>query len=946
MYRTSSSKRRPNSSAPGEVSGTGIDALSNARRAARRLNVPVYSSRAAYFPTQASLFRDSYGLPVGCALGSIGRHYPSSNGRLHANANGGSRNVISRHHDVERSPSTRRPPPPSRRAATAGAYAGPSPAADGSGAADAIAFQYYSQQHQSRGRVGAASSPHESESTATPVRRQPFTVSGGNLSAPATPSGGTAAALSTPLPSRSSCRLTARGRGGDAHFRLHRHSSASPSPTEHESVIRDTSTSLVPVTPSAEEGRWPDQLTPSQHQQCEGLVRLLAQLPAAQAHRVLLATIRQYEAQRLLQFYGGVHALPETDIAPRAMPRSPSTSSLTSSSGKVLSGRRQDDGRSALFEALRAHLHDMQRADLAAQALSPFTAAANHRQRGARTRADGLANEESHVNHSMAAHSPTPPSSKAARRPQPARRQTPQDSARKLRAAENGQSSGIGDARAPRHLRSRVLASRVAKPCIRSTKQGDAGGGNGAALCDPSAATRNNSTPPPPHNFMQTIKPPHRHGLAGALMLRSCAAGVAVPVACAHDAREHATTPLGARQAAVAGLGKAAGEADLHRPVSTAERGALSSSPPALGLATIAGEAAPDTGGDWPLAAGTTLSPGAAAARRAYWERQQKEQEQQRPPFPSRLCRSEDGGQGEEREPDLVRCSHTAHGQGEEACDYPRRAPSRRFGGISGEPGRAAPGSVPFEDSARRREAPPLAYVPYVTPGAAGAALRDATVPSGTPGSLLGIPNVRPLPPPPPQNPEGLLSLRVPTAMATPMERANFPQAVTQNSVGEPAAFITDFTGAPASALSAPTARSHDHKGDKGAGTTAGLPSNRGAFGSEVCHVATEMSISSNLYEKRRCEEGSSGIALSAPPFQSTRAKELDAQHLLSSQVEFEDDVVTASSIRSEWLPPEQGKNTNYDGATAWTVDLGGAVGSSSREVNESSDEVKLPWEL
>ncbi|KAG5474817.1 hypothetical protein LSCM4_03994 [Leishmania orientalis] len=938
MHRASSSKRRPNLSAPGEVSSTGIHALSDARRAARRLNVPVYSSRAAYFPTQASLFRDSYGLPVGCAPGSIRRHYPSSNGRLHANANGGSRNVISRHHDVERSPSTRRPPPPSRRAATAGAYAGPSPAANGSGAADAIVFQYYSQQQQSRARVRAASSPHESESTATPVRRQPFTVSGGSLSAPATPSGGTTAALSTPLPSRSSCRLTARGRGGDAHSRLHRHSSASPSPTEHESVIRDTSTSLVPATPSVEEGRWPEQLTPSQHQQCEELVRLLAQLPAAQAHRVLLATIRQYEAQRLLQFYGGVHASPGSDIAPRAMPRSPSTSSLTSSSGKVLSGGRQDDARSALFEALRAHLHDMQRADLAAQALSPFTAAANHRQRRACTRADGPANEESHVNYSVAAHSPTPPPPKAARRPQLARRQTPQDSARKPRAAENAQSSGIGDGRAPRHLRSRVLASRVAKPRIRSSKQGDAGSGNGAALCDPSASTQNNSTPPPPHDFMQTIKPPHRHGLAGALMLRSCAAGVAVPVARAHDAREHATTPLSARQAAVAGLGKAAGEADLHRPVSTAERGALSSSPPSLGLATIAGEAAPD--------AGTTLSPGAAAARRAYWERQQKEQEQQRPPFPSRLCRNEDGGQGEEREPDLVRCSHTAHDQSEEACGYPKRSPSRRFWGISSEPGRAAPGSVSFEDSTRRREAPPLAYVPSVTPGAEGAGLRDATVPSRTPGSLLGILNVRQLPPPPPQNPEGLLSLRVPTVMATPVERANFPPAAAQDSVGEPAAFTTDFTEAPSSALLPTTARSHDHNGDKGAGTTAGLPSNRGAFGSEVCHAATEMGISSNLYEKRRCDEGSSGAALSAPPFQSTRAKELDAQHLHSSQVEFEDDVVTASSIRSEWLPPEQGRNTNYNDVTAPTVDLGGAVVSSSREVNESSDEVKLPWEL
>ncbi|KAG5474479.1 hypothetical protein LSCM1_03264 [Leishmania martiniquensis] len=934
MHRSALFERRPHSSAPGEVSSSGTYALSNAPRSSGHLRVSLCPSpRAAYFPTPASLFRDSYGLPASGAVASVGRHYEFSNGRLHANASDGCRHVSSRHHDVAQSPSTQRPPPPPRRAATAGASTRPSPAANGSSAADAVVYQYYSQRQRRRAQHGAASSSQDSEPLATPVRRQPFKASSGGLSAPATPIGGATAALYSPLPSHSSCRLTARGRCGDIHSRLHHHSSELPSPTDHESVIHDTSTSLVPVTPSEDEGRWPEQLTPSQHQQCEGLVRLLAQLPAAQAHRVLLATIRQYEAHRLLQHYGGVHALPGADLTPRAMPRSPSTSSQTSSSGKLPSGRRQGDGRSALFEALRAHLHDMQRADLAAQALSPFTAAARHRQRRAGSRADGLACEESHINYSIAAHPPARPPPTAARRPQLARQQLLQDSAQQLRDAENVPRSGTGagNARAPRHLRSRVLASRVARPRIRSTQQGVGKSGNGSAPCHPSSSMQTKCSPRPPLDFMQTIKPPHRHGLAGALLLSSGPAAEAVTAAHVHNSSERATAPLDAQNITVAGLGKGVREAGLHRPASTAERSTLPSSPSALAATAIGGEAAPDSSGDWPLPTGATLSPGAAAARRAYWERQQKEQQ---PSLLSRANRNKDEGQAEQLESALVRCSNSTHGRKEEARCRPRSTSTECLGAISSTPGAAPSGSASFEDSVRRGEVLPLAYEPTVAPGPSGAKLRDVQVPSETLAPPLGIRTA--WQPPPRHEPHDLLSTRAMPAMAPPLEGVQSPAA----------AFMTDLTGAPISAQSAPMERPYDHEGSRGADAPAELPSSDGAFVAGAYHATADAGISSRLYEKRPHGERGDGAGLSTAPRDSEGVKELDARHLLVSQAEFEDDVVTASSIRSESPSQEQAKRNDYDGAVALPpCSTSGAVGSGLREADESADEVKLPWE-
>ncbi|CAC9504852.1 conserved hypothetical protein [Leishmania infantum JPCM5] len=898
-------QRRPHSSAPGEVNCAGAPVHPKALHAPPRRRASACSSSAAYFPTQASLFRDSYGLPLTCAAVSSGCSYQSPHRRLHVYANGGGRDVGPRYHDVTCSPGARRPPPPPRRAVTAGASAGRSRAANGSGAADAVVFQYYSQQRQKRGQMRSQSSLHDFEVIATPVRRQSSTSSGGGFSAPATPAGGNVEASSPPLPSRCTSRPPAHDRDAGIHARLHRQPSASPLSMEQESVIHDTSTSLIPLMPPIDEGSWPVQLSPSQHQQCEAMVRLLAQLPAAQAHRVLLAAIRQYEAQRLLQYYGGVHALPGTESSPRAMPRTPSTSSLASSPVKVPSARRHDDGRSALFEALRARLDDMQRADMAAQALSPFTAASSHRQRRGGSRADRPARGQSHVSHFIRASPPTIPPPTAARRPYLARRQTPQDS-------ETRQCPDSGDARAPRQLRSRILASRVGKPRARGAEQGCRTGEKGAAARDASASSQNHSTPllQQRHDFMKTIKPPHRHGLAGALLVEPGAPHEAAPVTHGHDSGGRASMPPGAQVTAVAGRGEGAREEGLYRPASMAERNDGSLPPPLLAF-TVTGKEMPDASVGWPLAEGTALSPGAAAARRAYLEQQQKEQQQrQRPSSLSRLSADADDGEGSELLPESARRSHVTRDESDAACRYPRSSSADCFGPNSGKRGAASPGSVSLEDSAPR-----------------SGGLRGSSAPSVTPAPLTGV---LAAPPPPKQIPGVHLSTRV----------------ATVGSAGEPAVFITDCTGASTSALCDPKARPHDRKGSDDTGTPGAPPFNNGAFWGED-YAAAAVGGSSGLHRQNRYREGGSGADPSTPPLQGKCAEGLDGQNLLSSPAQFEDSVITASSISSEPFLQEQAADNDRDGVIALTAHSASrSAAAGSRAANKSSDELLLPWEI
>lgn len=836
---------------------------------------------------------------------SSGCSYQLPHRRLHIYANGGGRDVGLRDHDVTCSPGARRPPPPPRRAVTAGASAGRSCAANGSGAADAVVFQYYSQQRQKRGQLRSQSFLHDFEATATPVRRQSSTSSGGGISAPATPAGGNAEASSPPLPFRCTSRPPAHDRDAGIHARLHHQPSASPLSMEQESVIHDTSTSLIPLMPPIDESSWPVQLSPSQHQHCEAMVRLLVQLPAAQAHRVVLAAIRQYEAQRLLQYYGGVHALPVTESSPHAMPRTPSTSSLASSPIKVPPARRHGDGRSALFEALQDRLDDMQRADLAAQALSPFTAASSHWQRRGGSRADRPARGQLHVSHFIRVSPPTIPPPTAVRRPYLARRQTPQDSAIR-------QCPDSGDARAPRQLRRRILASRVAKPRARGAEQGCCTGENGAAVRDASASSQTHSTPllQQRHDFMKTIKPPHRHALAGALLVEPGGSAEAAPVAHDHDSGRRASIPPGAQVTAVAGRGKGAREEGLYRPASMAERNGGSLPPPLLAL-TATSKEMPDTSVGWPLAEGTALSPGAAAARRAYLEQQQKEQQQrQRPSSLSRLSADADEGEGSELLPESAWRSHVTPDESDAACRYPRNSSADCFGSSSGKRGAASPGSVSLEDSAPRSEG-----------------LRGSSVPSVTPAPLTGV---LAAPPPPKQIP----GVHLPTRVAT------------VGSAGEPAAFITDCTGVSTSALRNPKARPHGRKGSDDAGTSDAPPSNSGAFWGED-YVAVEVGGSSELHGQNRYREGGSGADPSTPPLQGKRAAGLDGQHLFSAPAQFEDSVITASSISSEPFLQEDTADNDRDGVTALTAhSTSRPVAAGSLAANKSTDELLLPWEI
>ncbi|GET90158.1 hypothetical protein, conserved [Leishmania tarentolae] len=882
--------RRPHSSAPGEANCADVPVLPNARHAPSRRTTLACSSLSAYFPTQASLFRDSYGLPVTCAPASNGRSYQPPQRRQHAYANGGSRDVGPRYHDVTCNPGARRPPPPPRRAVTAGASPGQSRTTNGNGTADAVVFQYYSQQRQRRGQRRSESSLHEFEAAATPVHRESCTLSGGGSSKPGTPAGGGVEASSPPPPSHCTSRPPAHDRDAAIHTRLRRQPSASPSCMEQESAIHDTSTWLIPLMPPVDEGScWPMQLSPSQHQQCEAMVRLLAQLPPAQAYRVLLAVIHQYEAQRLLQYYGGVHVLPRTGRSQRAMSPTPSTSSLTSSP-KIPSARQHDDGRPALLEALRARLDDMQRADRAAQVLSPFTEPSGHWQRRRGSRTHTPASGQSRANHFIKAHPPTMPPTTAARRPYLACRQTLPDSAIE-------ESPGSGDCRAPRQLRSRVLASRVAKPRTRSTEQGGRKDKNSAAVRDAPASSKNCSTPPPlkQHDFMKTIKPPHRHGLAAALLTEPGASAEPLLTAHNHDSSGCTTMPPDAQITEAAGCGRAAGERDLHTPASTAELKGGSLPPPLLAF-TVAGTEVSDVSVDWPFAKGTVLSPGAAAARRVYLEQQQR----QRPPCHSRLNGNADDGEECEMLRELAWHSHATHDESDAAC----------CGSNSGKCSAYSPGSVPLEEAAHGSEG-----------------LRGSSRWSVTPAGLTDVLAV-PLPP------KEIPGVQLPTRRAS------------VGSSDEPAAFITDFTGASTLGLFASKAQSHSSKGNDDAGMPDAPPSNMGAFWEED-DAAAEAGGSSELHRQKRRHESHSNSNCSTPSLQGKCAEGSDRQHLLLSPAQLDESIITASSIRSEPFLQAQAADNNCDDiAVLKALPVSGSVVAGSHVANEISDEVLLPWEI
>ncbi|KAK7198004.1 hypothetical protein NESM_000755600 [Novymonas esmeraldas] len=731
MSRATSSRRRPHSSAPTSArGGAAAEVLppppSTPQRAAPRRSRATAINGARRTPTPTTLFHDSYSLPATGASPPP----PPSHPRQRAGAG-------PREEALDSPASLKPPPPPPRRAVTAGVASGrPPPAASISGAADAVAYQYYSRQRQQRRSQVHSAPTGELEAAAAPAPWAP-------------PSFGGAVAHPT---SAKSPPAAGNPSGGSPP---HHHESASLPVAAPMADIRDTSTSLVQPTTTGDDGAWPGHLTPAQHHQCEQLVQLLAQLSATQAHRVLLAATRQYEAQRLLQFYGGVYA---TSAAERHNGRGEQRSPSTPTAATTQTGQRRDDARSALLAALDSRLRDMERADLAAQALSQSSVAAGRRQsRRTNSRAERTGDVQRRVRCSSQGGGPTTgPAEPAPRRrtqkpvhpPAPPCGALPQHP-----APPASRSSGTdGEARAPRELRSRVFASRAAKqPRADDARYSKASGAAQRAPSPVRATTRAASPPPSPPApqamFMQTVKPPHLHGLAAALHFP--------PVAAAAPAPTPPTPPALPPQATAPGSEGRSGV------------------PPALWPAHLVAGAGGLVVGAAP-AAGATLSPGAAAARRAYLEQQQQREHQHRleeeqPSAISRATTAQDEeGEASEILSDFVRASRATHDEDEDvARRYPTSTSTDPLPPPSGRP------AASLEDSVRRSELQPLAYT----------AMRASSTTFGEegrwaagPGSNTALPVHVPLPPP------------QASAGAAPIVAAS-----TTTALASPAAFITDM---------------------------------------------------------------------------------------------------------------------------------------------------------
>ncbi|KAG5500564.1 hypothetical protein JKF63_03658 [Porcisia hertigi] len=924
-----------------EECSAGTQVLPNAHHPPPRRYASAHSSGATHSPKRASLLSDSHRHSVSDIPEPCGRlHYPSSYEKPHHSVHNGTRGGDSRYREVACSLGARRLSP--QRAGTAGAYAGRS-AANDSCAADAIAFHYYSQQHPKQAQVQSVSSSHEYEVTSTPVCQQPSASAYDSSSAPVTPVNRRAPTVSPNLSRRSSNHSPVYDHGGEINAYLHNFPPALPSPAEHQGIIRDTTTSLVPLTSSLEEGSWPVELTPSQHQQCEDLVRLLAQLPAAQAHRVLLATIHQYEAQRLLQYYGGPHALCVTQNTLGFTPKTPSLSSLTSSPVKVRFERRQDDGRSALLETLQARFHDMQRADLAAQALSPFAAAANQRRRWPHAGGgQGTASGQSHAHYRIAAPPPVPPPQRPARRPQLARRHTPQNNAGKSLSPPNAHRSGAGDAGALHQRRGRVLASRAVKPRSSSLNPGGCKRNNGRALHNAEGSSKGSFTPLP-LDLRQMIEPSHRHEMAGALLGEPCVLAEVEPVAHNPSSGERAFTLQDAREiAAKEDVGKTASAENLPKPLSTLNCSDGASSPTAAAtiIPTTTGIGAQSAGIDRLLDMDPTLSPGANAARQVYWEQQQKDLEQRLSCSLSKLSCHENEGDWRRLGlfSDSELRSRIIHDERNTTCRYPRSTPSDHFGTLSGKTNTAGHDGASLEDSVRRSEVLSDAHSPTVNPVPPGTELKDVTA-----GGLTKTLSSRSLAAPLPQIPGVILY----QPLGTSAEGASSPQERVARSIGMPEGFLTDITDSLASALSVPKALFGDRVGSDRLGTPAESPHTESLLFGGVDCAAAKVGVSSELNGCPQYEEGGNGVGHCTRPPQTEQLGESVGPHQFSFSSEVEESISTASSMVSETFFLTEASRGRGSGGTALTAHSAGEpVTAGSRAVNEYMNEFKLPWEV
>jgi hypothetical protein len=556
------------------------------------------------------------------------------------------------HHDTARGPTHSCQPMSSHRdvvARTSGTRAG---STQSHRSVDAIAFQYYGrrrhQQPQQQQRNYEQNT--QLDHPATSVKRQTVQMcdvsNGRGGSAPTTP--GSRRQATPTNDRRNETPTCAQQQKRKPHDRLGTASGVAqrfrpvttpplPStrrrtPTPVTDEVEETSTSLVSSTApqrvavrevvevagAAFSCLWPSPLTAPEQEKCDDLVQTLTQLPGSLAEEMLIAAARQYESHRLLHYYGGVYAdkmaqyeAAEEAATPALAPPPPPAPS--SSYNVQLDGR---DGRSALLEALQRCMNALHHVDFTSQA-GGFT----RRRLQARERTEGSA---------TAATTSKPAAGKAEpiRQSSQGRRSDTQGVASGV-SSHQGQWSTSSGAKAPRQLRSRVMASRV------STTSRSRSCASRRGTPNATAATTTRRSPGQTNDFMQTIKPPHRHGLGGALPPTFTTSSPRKPIA------EEGTAASEAKSAQNGGSGfgsspqipsKAHKACAYAEPHGTADDQVLSPLHPTtptskervLPLSTDFVDALPTA---YAGSVGTKLSPGAAAARRVYWEQQQQAQQ-------------------------------------------------------------------------------------------------------------------------------------------------------------------------------------------------------------------------------------------------------------------------------------------------------------------------------
>lgn len=604
-------KRRPHSSAP---SGN-VAASTSEKAQAKR-----YTKQSAlHHAPQQEPSSKAYGQR---ALSAAPRRDATGSDDVdNANVDEGA-NTRRRHRSVSRSPSEpQHTTLPSRSVATNVRDPGSASATRFRSGADAIAFQYYACQQRARRQLQQEhTSVHDTTSSTVLPQQRPS--SGRGISKPTTPSsrGQRTPFMRSPQQHPQQLREVC-----GAKCSAQRERRATPPPLyTHKytgAAIQDTSASLVPSTPpsrddigegeadgSASAWQRSARLTSARQRQSHVQARVSTSTSSSGAQDALTAAACHYESNSLLQHYGGVYAAAAhlTGAAASSL-----TSLLPPTSRMQKEGLNERDGRALLVEALQTLLNTMRRAAFTAEP-SGAAASKNQGRCWVQTPVGGV-------------------------------RSTLHKDTSVLRGSENDSVSAIDGARrpretsaggrAPRQLRSRVVASR--EDTAHRSRSRTSGRNKSPATATP-------RLPHPVPDFMATIKPPHRHGLGGALP-PTFAPSSPLSLHNLHEvtsenfsgdpetkqsgkSRELDASPNLPARGRV--LSSTFWPGDAVESQLAPSSHPVSREVPVRRVLPLSGglDAAPPFTGAGAL--GSELSPGAAAARRVYWEQQQQQQQQ------------------------------------------------------------------------------------------------------------------------------------------------------------------------------------------------------------------------------------------------------------------------------------------------------------------------------